>query len=225
MKEKLMNNKASISKLMTEIFLVCGMIAGPLFTIAWIIEGATRVDYNPIRHPISSLSIGSLGWTQVVNFEITGLLVVLFAFAVWRMFRIQRVTAWGSLLIGIIGIGLIGAGIFIADPLNGYPLNTLDNSVSTIHGMYHNLFSLFVFIGLPVACFVFSRYFARLRLIRWVKFSLITGIICTFLFSLTMAGFMQIPWFKDLAGLLQRITLTIGWTWLTLLAAQLKKTL
>ena len=32
-------------------------IGGPLFTVAWVVEGATRDGYNPLRHPISSLAL------------------------------------------------------------------------------------------------------------------------------------------------------------------------
>ena len=31
----------------TKVLLVCGAIAGPLFTLAWMVEGATRANYNP----------------------------------------------------------------------------------------------------------------------------------------------------------------------------------
>ncbi len=41
--------------------LTSGIIAGPLFTAGWIIEGATRAAYNPLRHPISSLALGDFG--------------------------------------------------------------------------------------------------------------------------------------------------------------------
>jgi hypothetical protein len=49
--------------------LACGAIAGPLFTLAWVVEGATRAHYNPLRHPISSLELGDSGWMQPCNPE------------------------------------------------------------------------------------------------------------------------------------------------------------
>jgi Domain of unknown function (DUF151) len=42
----------------TKMLLACGAIAGPLFTVAWAVEGATRAHYNPLRHPVSSLELG-----------------------------------------------------------------------------------------------------------------------------------------------------------------------
>ena len=51
----------------TRALLACGAAAGPLFTLAWILEGATRAHYNPLRHPVSSLELGDHGWTRVAN--------------------------------------------------------------------------------------------------------------------------------------------------------------
>ncbi len=58
------NGALYTSDVTTKVLLVCGAITGPLFTVAWIVEGATRANYNPLRHPISSLSISEFGWTQ-----------------------------------------------------------------------------------------------------------------------------------------------------------------
>lgn len=40
--------------------LACGAIAGPLFVVAFL-EGATCDDYDPLRHPVSSLALGPSG--------------------------------------------------------------------------------------------------------------------------------------------------------------------
>jgi hypothetical protein len=40
------------------VLLLCGAVGGPLFTIAWLVEGAARANYDPLQHPIRSLSIG-----------------------------------------------------------------------------------------------------------------------------------------------------------------------
>jgi len=59
--------------------LVCGAIAGPLFVLTFLIEGASRANYNALRHPVSWLAIGHSGWVQSVNFLVTGLLLLIFA--------------------------------------------------------------------------------------------------------------------------------------------------
>ena len=45
----------------TKAFLACGAIAGPLFVIALLVEDITRADYDPLRHPVSSLSATPVG--------------------------------------------------------------------------------------------------------------------------------------------------------------------
>jgi len=58
--------------------LGCGVIAGPLFVGTFLVEGATRAHYNPLRHPVSSLALGEYGWTQT-TYSTSGLLHDLFA--------------------------------------------------------------------------------------------------------------------------------------------------
>src|ERR671919_1019162 len=106
--------------------LICGVIAGPLFVIIFLIEGATRADYNPLRHPVSSLALGEFGWTQVANFIVTGLLTLAFAVGLRRALRQLGGSTWGPLLIAAYAVGRIGAGIFLTDPVSGYPPGTHD---------------------------------------------------------------------------------------------------
>ena len=47
---------------MTRWLLGCGVAAGPLFTVVYLVEGALRADYRPRRHPVSALAIGERGY-------------------------------------------------------------------------------------------------------------------------------------------------------------------
>jgi hypothetical membrane protein len=207
----------------TRPLLICGAIAGPLFTLVWLVAGATRPDYDPLRHPISSLSIGALGWAQIANFLLTGLLTLAFALGLRRALRSS--TSWGPLLIAVMAIGFLGAGIFVTDPMGGYPPGTPDLPLQySLTGRLHRLFSAFVFLGLPIACFVFARLFARWDRRRWATYSRLTAIAFVVMFVVTTVGFAGVTPLVDYAGLFQRLTLTIGWLWLTLLAVHLLKT-
>ncbi len=203
------------------LWLSCGAIGPLLFIVVFLIEGATRTDYSPLRHPISSLSIGDLGWMQVANFVITGILLLAFALGLRRTLR---PTVWGPLLIGFVGIGLIGSGIFITDPLNGYPPGTpLLPTVRTVHGILHDLFGIPVFVGLPIACFVFGRLFARLGERGWAAYSVLAGLAMFVIFIPARAGFSQRT-LADFAGGFQRLSLCIGLTWIMLLAVHVLRT-
>jgi hypothetical protein len=108
----------------TKTLLACGAIAGPLFTLASILEGATRAHYHPLRHPVSSLELGDFGWTQRANFLVAGGLTLAFAIGLRRALRPLGGSTWGPLLVGAHAIGLLGAGIFVTDPVSGYPPGT-----------------------------------------------------------------------------------------------------
>jgi hypothetical protein len=211
----------------TKVLLICGAIAGPLFTLAWLVEGATRADYDPMRYPISSLSIGESGWMQITTFIITGLFILAFGVELRRLLRGPSGSVWGPLLIILLGIGLIGAGIFVTDPLNGYPPGTpILPTERTTHGILHDIFGIPFFLGLPITCFVFARFFARQGQRSWASYSRLSGIGMFAVFFVARLGFRLLPSYPDLAanfGLLQRITVTIGLAWLTLLAVYILK--
>jgi len=155
-------NPMTPSDITTKALLVGGALADPLFTTVWIVAGALTANYDPLRHHISLLSIGELGWMQVASFIISGLLVLGFALGLRRALRPSG-SVWGPLLVGLVGIGLIGAGIFVVDPHTGYPPNTpLIPTERTTNGILHDLFGGLVLLGLPITCFVFTRLFVKL---------------------------------------------------------------
>jgi len=211
----------------TRLFLICGALAGPFFTIAWFVQGLTHANYDPMRYAISSLSVGEFGWIQIANFLITGSLIVAFSIELRRVLRQPSGSVWGPLLIVLIGIGLIGSGIFVTDPLNGYPPGTpVLPTERTTHGILHDLFGIPVFLGLPITCFVFARLFDKWDERPWAWYSRLSGIGMFTVFVVARLGFRLLPTYPDLAanfGLLQRIAVTIGFTWLTLLAVYMLK--
>jgi hypothetical protein len=210
----------------TKRLLTCGVIAGPLFVITFLIEGVTRADYNPLRHPVSSLALGEFGWIQSANFIVAGLLMLAFSLGLWLTLRTQRDSIWGPLLVAIWGIGLLGAGIFITDPVSGYPLGTPDLILTpTTSGALHDQLSLLGFGALTAACFVFGYRFTKMGERGWAFYSVMTAILFPIGIVLASAAFSQNASLVVFGGLIQRITITVGWTWLTLLALHLLKAL
>ncbi len=206
----------------TKTLLWCGVIACPLFITISFIEGAMRADYSSIRFPLSSLAIGVTGWTQIVNFIVTGILLFIFSFGLRRIFNTSKTKFKGPLLISLVGIGLIVAGFCYTDPVYGYPTNLpLKVAQFTIRGHLHDGFSMFVFVCLPWACFVFRKNFIAMHEHSWATYSSITGFAMIATFIITSMGFKQLPFFVDYAGLFQRLCLIIGCTWITLLAIHL----
>ncbi|HMB25631.1 MAG TPA: DUF998 domain-containing protein [Anaerolineales bacterium] len=202
--------------LKTRTLLLCGAVAGPLFIVTFSIEGATRANYSALRHPVSSLALGSLGWMQVINFVVTGLLFIACALGLWRTLQPGR---WKSLLIGLLGISLIGAGLFATDPVNGYPPGTPHLLTgSTSQGRIHDLFGVLTFLGLPITCLVFCFGFLRARKYGWAAYSVFSAATMLVFFVLAGMGFSQVPGYSDFAGVFQRLSIVGGFGWLTLLA-------
>jgi hypothetical protein len=205
----------------TRLLLLCGALAGPLFSIAWFIEGLNRDSYDPMRHPISALSLGEFGWSQIVNFIVTGILTLVLAFGLRAAFQKGRGKTWIPRLITIVGIGFLGTGLFATDPLSGYPLGTPPMRLPpTLIGSLHVLFASFI-LGLPVACVVMARHFDDQGERNWAIYSKITAVAFMIVYVLAMAGFLQLPGLVNYAGLLQRISVIIGLTWMALLPLHL----
>lgn len=78
-------------------------------------------------------------------------------------------------------------------------------------------------MALAVACFVFARRFAGWGRPIWAIYSVATGIVFTVTFALSNLGFDQSEGLVNLGGLFQRIAITVGWCWLSLLALHLPR--
>jgi hypothetical membrane protein len=202
----------------TRLLLACGAIGPLLFIVAFLIEGATRPNYSAWHHFVSSLSQGEGGWMQITNFLLCGVLVFCFAIGLRRVLHSGKGSTWGPILLGIFGLCLIGAGLFVTDPLLGYPPG--EPSTPTLHGVLHMLLSLVAFIALPAACFVLARRFAGDPVWRgWAFYSIATGILVVVFFIITDLVASLNP--NGPAGLFQRLSIIIGWGWISLLALRL----
>ncbi|MGW0436276.1 DUF998 domain-containing protein [Micromonospora sp. NPDC003197] len=206
---------------LTRRLLACGVLAGPLFVIAVLVQEATRADYDPLRHPVSSLALGELGWIQDGNFIVAGLLTMAFALGLRRALRPGRGATWGPLLVGCWGITLIGAGIFVTDPISGFPAGTPDQiSQPTWHGILHDLVSIPGFLALPIAFVVLARRFGAEKRWRWVAYSVASAVVFVATFELSNLAFAQVASLVEYGGLFQRIAVVTGFAWLTLLGVQ-----
>ena len=94
-------------------------------------------------------------------------------------------------------------------------------SYGSVHAALHDLFSVGTFVGLPIACLVFARRFAGWGQRGWAIYSAATGVVTAAGFVLTSMAFNQAEQLVAFGGLLQRATVTVGWSWQTLLAVHL----
>lgn len=209
----------SASTRLTTPLLLCGMIAGPFYIIVSLVQALSRPGFDLLRHDLSLLANGSLGWIQMANLILSGLLVLAFALGMRQVLRTSRGGAWGPLLVGVYGVGLIGAGIFTADPAFGFPPGTpaAANAMSW-HGLLHFITAGIGFLALIVACIVVARRFASQGQKGWAIYSVGSGLLFFAAFVGVATGSGQ-SW--SVIGFW--IGVLCIWTWILLLAVRLRK--
>ncbi|MPZ96334.1 MAG: DUF998 domain-containing protein [Propionibacteriales bacterium] len=165
----------------TRRLLTCGVVAGPLYVLVAGLQVLTRDGFDLGRHPLSLLSVGDLGWIQIANFVVSGLLFVASAVGMRRALRSGRASTWGPRLVGTFGVGLVWAGVFVADPADGFPAGTPAGTPTDAswHAILHNIAPAVAFLALIAACFVFARRFAQRGQRGWAAYSAATGSRCS----------------------------------------------
>ena len=202
----------------TRALLRCGVAAGPLFLGVATIEGATRPDYDPLRHPISALALGPRGWRQVANFAASGALLLAGAAGLARSGTLPRTV---PVLLATVGAGLAGAGAFPTDPISGYPPGTPPaTDPQTTAGKLHNLASAPVFLSLPAAAATTAVSALRRGERGWAAVCGGAAVAHLAAFATAGAGFGQQPGLVRWGGLFQRLSLVAGFGWITALCAR-----
>jgi hypothetical protein len=203
----------------TKSLLGYGVIAGPFYVAASLVEALSRAGFSLARDDWSLLANGALGWIHVLVLVLSGLMVGAAAAGVVRQLRAERLNAASGWFLGVYAAGLAGAGFFIADPANGFPIGTPPGPTATLswHGMLHIVFGSLGFFGLIIACLVLAWQFRGLRQLSWAIFSLVTGV----LFLAAFAGIATGGAASSAGVLAFTGAVILAWTWLALVSAYL----
>ena len=205
----------------TRRLLRCGVAAGPVFVAVFLLEGAVRDGYRPLRHPVSSLALGSRGWIQTGNFAVAGTLFLAGAAGLARAGDPAVSSRVAPALIGAAGAGLIGSALFTTDPVSGYPPGTPDALTRPSRASAaHNLAAVPVFFGLPAAALACSWRSWRAGQRGFALYSGGTAVTMAATMAPAAAGFGQSPRLVNLGGLFQRASIITGFTWLTARSAR-----
>ena len=193
--------------------LALGAAAGPFYVVVGIAQILTREGFDWTRHALSLMSNGPLGWIQIANFIVSGLLVVAGSGGLRRTMTSGRGRLAAPILIAVYGISLVGAGVFVADPALGFPPGTADGPPASIttHGLLHFVFGGIGFLALIAGSFVMAARYAKDGRRAWRMFSIATGV-------LFLAGFAGIASGSGSRAVTVAFyfAVLLAWTWLTL---------
>jgi hypothetical membrane protein len=210
--------------------LLLGGIAGPvLFVAVFMIDGATRPGYDPMRNYVSLLSLGDGGWVERASFIVSGLLIAAFGLGLGRVWRRRGSDRWiGWLVVGV-GLAFVWQGIVQPDPTQGYPPGSQGlapgaligiPSNPTPHALLHFLGSLVSSLGLAAAGILTARRGSRWRgpaATAWRIGSVVTAAIVLGGWALGLVTYgPDGP--PATAGLLQRVSVVAAMQWLVVTA-------
>ncbi len=204
-----------------------GVLAGPLFVIAFTEIGAARRGYDWRRYPVSSLAIGPQGWQQRTNFILAGVLYSCAAVGLGRSDRRRIGPRAVPALIAGVGIGLIGSGLFVTDYVGDLPSESPEKNRGpadaaprrpTRAGQMRNLCGIPVFAGIPIAGLASAATAVRSRDYRWACYSAGSSMVmaCSLLlFGAAIRGQSRL---RGKSAIFQRISIATGLGWLSSLS-------
>lgn len=156
---------------------MAGMIAGPLFIVVALVQALTREGFDLVRHPVSLLSLGDLGWVQIANFVLSGLLFIALAVGLRRTLISGIGSRWSSRFFIIFGISMIAGGVFLADPSLGFPPGApaMPENQSW-HSTVHGFAPIIGFSALVAALIILGRRFGSEGQRTWMWATILIGI-------------------------------------------------
>ncbi|GAB2914104.1 hypothetical protein GCM10027047_10090 [Rhodococcus aerolatus] len=175
----------------TRSLLGYGVLVGPFYVVAGLVQALLRPGFELTRHDLSLLARGDWGWVQVVVLVASGLMVVAAGLGMGRSLRaLGRGSRWGSWLVVGYGVGLVGAGLFRADPMNGFPPGTPDGPAvtTTAGGVGHLVLGGLGFVSLVAACVVHARRLRAEQRTGLATLSVVTAVVFTVAFAAIATG-------------------------------------
>ncbi|MFD0378415.1 DUF998 domain-containing protein [Streptomyces sp. NPDC127112] len=190
--------------------VVGGVVAGPLFLAAGLVQGFARDGFDFTRNAISQLALGDAGWIQTASFVLTGTLLIAGAAGLRRALLGGPGGTWGPALIGVFGLSFWLAAAFPADAGAGFPAGAPEATVMSAHGTVHMAAGMLGYLALCAVFLVLARPLTSRGLRGWAVASRVVPVA-------VLAGFMasavSVLAFTAGAGL--------GLLWLSVVTARL----
>lgn len=199
----------------TRTLLTAGVVTAPLWSAVALGQAATREGFDLTQHPLSVLSTGDLGWLQITNFVVAGVLTIVGAAGLRRVLP----GPWAARLMTASGLGQIAAGMLVLDPVAGFPTGSpgVAPAMMSWHAAGHLLAGAVSFLGLLGACLVMGAYFRRVGRRGLATGSVLAGVAVVLGNGWAMSGGMAGP-------LTLAVGVITGMLWMSLVAARLRRT-
>ncbi|QTE30996.1 DUF998 domain-containing protein [Pengzhenrongella sicca] len=205
--------RSPVSRATTSL-LGCGVVVGPLYVVTSLVQASTREGFDLGRHQWSLLMNGELGWVQITNVVLCGVMVVAFALGLRRALTGGRGARWAPRLIAVFGGSLIAAAIFRADPALGFPVGTPQGpGTVSWHGLLHIAAGGIGFSCFAAACFVLARRYAVEGRRGWAVFSRFAGVALLGGFAMVGSGQGSVA-----SNLVFTGTVVLVWAWMSAVA-------
>lgn len=192
------------------------MVGSVLFVSVFTVYGWLCPGYSPTRMFVSELSLGPYGWVQMLNFVLTGALVLVFGRGLAAHFSTGAASRAGPVLVQCMGVSLMVSGVFATDPSAMF-------DQASAHGVAHGIFGALFFTLAPVSCFVFYRRFRSDRAWRpMAGWTLAAGVVLTLGVGLLKLSQQPGSGLFEWKGLGQRLILVTVMAWIFAVAFRLR---
>lgn len=202
----------------TRRLLSAGVAVGILLPLVVLIDGATRTGYSLWRNGVSQLGTGDRAWLFATTFVIGGLLLALFAIGLRGALGGRKGGTWGPIMLVVAAVGFVVGGLVPTDPALGYPTN--ETGPASAAAAIHQVAGLLIFAGIAAAAFIVARRIAEDGP-GWAIYSRVSGVLIIALaFAAGIAYRLdsQDIWRPGPAGLLEQVSLIVGYIWLVVIA-------
>ncbi len=209
------NNRKNTSRLAT-----VGVAGVLYFALTLVAMHFIQPELDPIDHTGSEYATGRLGWLMDLAFLAAGASIMATAVGLHRSLAPGRHVRTSVALLAVVGIGFAASGVFPAD------VPRVDGTVAyTFSGKMHALAGFLAFLSLIVGTSMLGGVFARdarwrssAGITRWFARLILLGFI-----SFMVAAIIHPPGTGGMAGLVQRIFVSLVLTWLVVLAVGLRR--
>ena len=201
---------------MKRTLLSCGLASGLVFFIVGLGQAFTRAGFDLRVNALSLLSLGDLGWLQITNFLVSGMLALACAVGVRRAIAGERGGTWGPIAIALFGLGLIIAGICRPDPAFGYPPGAPPGQPTTMsgHGAGHALGFFLCLLATIIGVIVFARRFSVQGRRGWVTYLVATAVAGPVLIALSAM-------YQNVGGIIVAVAGAVMFGWVAVVPLRL----